>query len=138
MKVRFEKVAVPCVINDVVTWHLAHGFVWDVVEESGRRIGVFYCTRMCGDGNFIHFFSVDGIKISPATVLYTFRKAIRMMSNVGVVLAAVSENKKGLLRVLSRLGMKEIPGGDYFRDGEKILLLKYFEGEKSILRDINH
>jgi hypothetical protein len=138
MKTNFVKVTVPCVMNDVVRWHQAHGFVWDVVEESGRKIGVFYCTRMCGDGNFIHFFSVDGVKISPATVLYTFRNAIRMMSKVGVVFAAVSENKKGLLRVLSRLGMKEIPGGDYCRDGEKILLLKYFNGKKSILRHINH
>ena len=127
MKTNFEKVTVPCVMNDVVRWHLAHGYVWDVVEETGRRLGVFYCTRMCGDGNFIHFYSVPGIEISASTVLYTFRKAIRMMSREGVIYATVPVKKKGLYRVLIRLGFIEWRYGRYDRDGEEIALLKYFE-----------
>lgn len=136
MKVNFEKVIIPCVVNDVTLWHLEHGFLWDVVEApSGRKLGVFFASLLCGDGSVIHFYSVPGVKISPATVLGAFRKAIRMMSTYGsVIYATVPKNKHSLIRCLVRLGFVIVTEGGFFSDHQEIILLKYLNAPNAILK----
>lgn len=135
MKTNFVKTLTPCVVNEVTCWHLAHGFLWDVVEVStGRKLGVFYVTLLCGDGCIIHFYALPGIDITPATTLYTFRKAINMTARYGNVLyATVPEDHIKLLRVLCRLGFAPVPQGGFVRDGVQIVLLKYLPAVKAIL-----
>ena len=124
MKVNFEKTVVPCVVDDVVLWHLEHGFVWDAVEvPSGRRFGVFFATLLGGDGCIIHFYIRE--KVSAATFLYGFRKAVRMAEEVfPAVFATVPESKNKLVSVLQRVGFSILENGGFDRKGEKILLLK--------------
>ena len=139
MKVNFVKVLIPCVTDGEVLWHLEHGCCYDVVEVgSGRRLGVFFATLLCGDGCIIHFSvspecSSPG-SISPATILYAFRKGIRTASMLGeVIYATIPEEKKGLIRVVELLSFRILPEGSFFRDGKKILLLKYFPHKRGIL-----
>lgn len=131
MKVYFEKVVVPCVMDDVIAWHAAHGWVWDIVEvSSGRRVGVYYCTLLCGDGAIVHFSTVPGMCIPWVTTLSAMRKGIRMVSgSVNVVFATIAEEEFGLMRCAYRLGFRET-GVNYLRDGKKIVLLQYFGREK--------
>lgn len=128
MKVNFDKTTTPCVIDDVILWHLGHGFVWDVVEvPTGRRLAVFFCTLLCGDGAIIHFTMAPGMQVTGSTILYSIRKAVRMMKEYGVVYATVPEKKRGLINVLKRIGFVVSANAGYLRDGEKICLLKYFD-----------
>lgn len=135
MKVNFVKTLIPCVLNEITLWHLQHGLIWDVVEApSGRYLGVFFATLLCGDGCIIHFFSLPDVVISPPTTLYAFRKAIQIMSTYGnVIYATVPEEKTKLVKVLRLLGFGIVADGNFSRSGQNILLLKYFPGKKGIL-----
>lgn len=143
MKVYFEKTVLPCVVDEVVAWHVAHGWVWDVVEitptntdEHGRtrRIGVFFCTLLCGDGAVCHFTTVPEIEIPWHVTLAAFRKAIRMVSPaVNVVFATIPADNIPLLRCACRLGFR-ISCGSFFRDGSKIRLLQYFPPVKNYIK----
>lgn len=137
MHINFEKRMFPCIINDVTMWHLSHGFIWDVVEaEGGRRIGVFYCTLMCGDGLMLHFEAVEGEKIGWTSLYAAMRKGFRMVRDYGnVCYATIPEENEALIRVAERLGLRVVPDGGYWRDGKKILLLKYFNPQNAILTD---
>ena len=132
-KVRFEHAVLPCVVDDVVAWHAAHGWVWDVVEnESRRRIGVFFCTLLCGDGAVCHFTTVPGIKIPWQTTLAAFRKAIRMVAPaVNVLFATIPVSSVGLLRCVRKLGFS--PVSRYTREDQEILLLQYFPRAKGYI-----
>lgn len=140
MKVNFEKCVLPCVINDVTIWHLHHGFIWDVVEApSGRRIAVFFCTLLCGDGCFVHFETVKNLKISWATVFAAMRKGVQMISPYGnVIYATIPEEKKALIRVACKLGFSVVKEGSFDRDGENIVLLKFLDRKKIIVYNKNH
>ena len=136
MKVNFVKTVIPCVVNDVTIWHVQHGLIWDVIEApSGRYLGVFFCTLLCGDGCIIHFCSLPDVVISPATTLYAFKKAVRMMSSYGnVIYATIPAQKIKLVRTICALGFRIVSDGNFLRDGEEIQLLKYFPGQKGILK----
>ncbi len=127
MKVYFEKAVLPCVVDEIVAWHVAHGWVWDVVETaSGRRIGVFFCTLLCGDGAICHFSTVPGITFPWHVTLAAFRKAIRMVSPpaVNVLFATIPADNRPLIRCVELLGFRAV--SRYVRDGGEIVLLQYF------------
>ena len=133
MKVFFEKTLSPCIANEVILWHVAHGWVWNVRESSGRYIGVFFATLLCGDGVIIHFDSIPNLMISPATVASAIKKGIRIAAPLGVVFATVRQDNKKLISIISRLGFRTTDAG-FYRSGEgEIILLKYFPHQKSIL-----
>lgn len=130
----FEKRVIPCVVNEVISWHLQHGWVWDVTDlQTGDRVAVFYCTLLCGDGLILHFATVDGVRLSAGFILSTFRKGIRMVQECCSVLYATVPAGSRLHKVICRLGFVVCRGGSFFRDGVKIDLLKYSPGEISIL-----
>lgn len=137
MKVNFEKVIIPCVVNDITLWHLEHGFLWDVVEvPSGRRIAVFFCTLLCGDGCIVHFDSVKGVEVSWGAVLAAMRKGIRMVSDCGAVIyATIPAEKSSLIRCACCLGFAIVDAGGFLRDGKEIVLLKYLKNQKAILNN---
>jgi len=131
--VYFAKVGRPeelAVDNDVTRWHLAHGWIWNVLEVDRdnrvvRPLGVFFATLLCGDGAVIHFCSVPGISIPPAITLAAFRKAIRMISPAcSILLATIPQDRASLIRCAYRLGFR-MTTGSFDRDGRHILLLKY-------------
>lgn len=133
MKVNFEKVVCPCVMDEVIAWHVSHGWVWDVVEvPTGRRLGVLYCTLLCGDGGVVHFSTVPGIKIPWQTTHAAMRKAMRMIVPVcNVLLATIPADNRALVRCARRLGF--LPMTRYFREGREIMLLQYFSRKKSYI-----
>ena len=135
MMVYFEKVVVPCIVDDVIAWHVSHGWVWDVVEvKSGRRVGVFFCTLLCGDGVIVHFSTVPDIEIPWATTLAAMRKGVRMVAPaVNVVFATIPADNIPLLRCACRLGFR-LSCGSFFRDGSKIRLLQYFPPVKNYIK----
>ena len=131
-RVYFEKVGrvEDLAVDDEVTrWHFDHGWIWNVLEIDRdnrvvRPLGVFFATLLCGDGAVIHCSSIPGISIHWSLTLAAFRKAIRMLAPVcGILLATIPEERRALLRVIRRLGFREI--GSFPRDGERVLLLKY-------------
>ncbi len=134
MRVRFEKCCLPCVSNEAVLWHLDHGWVWDAIDRrSGERFGVLYCTLLCGDGAIAHFDIAPGCRPSPALFLTGMRHGLEMISPVcGVLFATVPAKRARFVRILIRLGFGITDAG-FRRDGEEILMLKYFPGKKSIL-----
>jgi len=135
MKVYFEKTVLPCVVDDVIAWHVARGWVWDVVEvKSGRRVGVFFCTLLCGDGAVCHFITVPGIAIPWQTTLAAFRKAIRMVSPpaVNVLFATIPACRSSLVRCAGKLGFR--PVSRYTREDQEILLLQYFPADKRYIK----
>lgn len=133
MKVNFEKTLTPCVTDQVILWHLAHGYVWNVREVSGRYIGVVFATCLCGDGTVIHCETVPGITISSATVLAALRKAVRITAPLGVLYATVPIQKSKLIAVLKRIGFAETTG-NFFREGTgEIALLKFIKNKNAIL-----
>ena len=133
MKVNFEKTLSPCVCNEVILWHIAHGFVWNVREVSGRYIGVFYATLLCGDGVIVHFSSVPGIPISAASVFSAFKKGVRIVAPLGVVFATIPESKRKLISAACRLGFVRTSAAFHrFGDGN-IALLKFLKNENGIL-----
>ena len=133
-KVRFEHAVLPCVVDDVVAWHVAHGWVWDVVEtDTGRRIGVFFCTLLCGDGAVCHFTTVPEIKIPWHVTLAAFRKAIRMVGGVvNVLFATIPVRRRALVRCACKLGF--LPVSRYTRDGLEVFLLQYFPRVKGYIK----
>ena len=135
MMVYFEKVVLPCIVDDVIAWHVSHGWVWDVVEvKSGRRVGVFFCTLLCGDGVIVHFSTVPGIEIPWQTTLAAMRKGVKMVSPVvNVVFATIPADNLPLLRCACRLGFR-ISCGSFDRDGAKIRLLQYFPPVKNYIK----
>lgn len=147
MKINFEKVIVPCVVNDVTLWHAEHGWLWDVVEaQSSRHVAVFFCTLLCGDGCIVHFDTVPGMVIPWQSTLAAMRKGVRIVVPLcKVVYATIPADNLPLIRCAVLLGFVLTDGG-FFRDGRKIELLKYFHSSKAILRvkntsigyDINH
>ena len=128
IRVRFEKTLIPCVLNEVISWHLEHGWVWDAVEfPSRRRCAVLYCTLLCGDGCIIHFETVPGIRVSHLFLLSGMRRAMRMIAPVcGVIYATIPEEKRKLIRVAEHLGFRRTDA-DFDRDGVKICMLKYLK-----------
>lgn len=125
MKCFFEKTLLPCIDNAVTRWHVAYGWIWNIVEiPSRRRIGVFYATLLCGDGVVVHF-DVK-YKVSPATTLYAMRHGIELVSGIfsdnGAVFAMIPAGKEKLIRVAGKLGF--VPtSGEFFRDGKRVVLL---------------
>ena len=135
MKVRFEKVIVPCVVNEVTLWHSQHGFLYDVVQADGRRIGVFYATLICGEGAILHFDAVQDGNIPWISTFSAMKKALKMIlkCRFNVIYATIPEEKKRLIQIAVRLGFRIVTDGGFFRDSQKISLLKYFSEEKTIL-----
>ena len=126
MIVRFEKTLTPCVCDDVVAWHVVHGWVWDVYDGNSP-IGVFYLTLLCGSGAICHFSSRTSVTIPAAVTLAAFRKGVRMVAPACPVLyATIPADKPKLIRVAVRLGFGLIERGGFDLDGRKIMLLKYY------------
>lgn len=125
MKVFFEKTLSPCVSNEVIFWHVAHGWVWNVRESSGRYIGVFFATLLCGDGVIIHFDSIPNLKISPATVASAIKKGIRIAAPLGVVYATIRKDNPKLISIITRLGFWVTNAGFLRPEEGEVLLLKY-------------
>ena len=132
--VHFMRGMEPCVRNDVVLWHERYGWVWNVYwghhEEMcpWEAIGVFYCTRLCGDGVICHFTPRPEIRIPWFLTLAAFRKGVRMIAPVcDVIYATIPAEKEKLIRVAVRLGFLIVAGGDFLRDGKQpVVLLKYY------------
>ena len=124
--VNFVATQTPCVVTPAIRWHIDHGWVWDVVEtRTGRKIGVFYCTLLGGDGCVVHFESA--CPIPWAVTFSAFKKAMQMVSpHCNVVLATIPASKKKLIDAAILLGFGIVDAG-YERPGEgEIVLLKYF------------
>jgi hypothetical protein len=134
MRVSFEKTLSPCVTDEVILWHIQHGWVWNVREESGRLVGVFFVTFISGDGVVVHFTSIPNIVISAGTVISAFSKALRIVDPLGVVFATVPRTKEKLISVLKFLRFEET-NGNFDRENEgEILLLKLKKCQNAILK----
>jgi hypothetical protein len=129
----FEKTIIPCVNNDVIRWHLVHGWVWDVVAD-GRRIGVLYATIMCGDGVVLHFFTVPGIRIPAAVIREAFRKALRITAPLGVVFATIPKRRRSLIKLCIRLGFVETSACFHSDVNGEIAFLKYLNPQNAIFK----
>ena len=123
--INFRHTLAPCVTNEVTLWHVAHGWIWDVIEvASGKSIGVFFCTHLCGDGCVCHFDTVGTVR--PALLLAAFRKGLRMiLPHCAVIYATIEAGNIALIRCAQRLGFQIVAGGGFIRDGREIMLLKY-------------
>ena len=138
MTVYFEKTITPCIADEVILWHVAHGFVWNLRDSGGRLFGVFFATLLNGDGTVIHFSIVPGEDVSPALQLAAYRKGVMIVRPLGVVFATIPEEKSKLLRIARHLGFAETQG-DFYRPGTgKIRLLKLIEVENAILDPSNN
>ena len=112
---RFTRATTLIIDNDVTRWHLAHGWIWNVIAPDNSPLGVFYCTLLCGDGCIIHFDALPDIPWS--VILPAFRKAIRMISPVSdVVYATVPTSHAKLIRILIRLNFAPVSSGGFLRD----------------------
>ena len=112
---RFARATRLIIDNDVTRWHLAHGWIWNVIAPDNSPLGVFYCTLLCGDGCIIHFDALPHIPWS--VILPAFRKAIRMISPVSdVVYATVPDSRTKLIRILIRLNFAPVSSGGFLRD----------------------
>lgn len=132
MKVYFEKTIVPCVADEVINWHVAHGWVWNV-RTGEKCVGVFFATLLSGDGVIIHFTPKPDLTIPPALTLAAFRKGVKIASPLGVVFATVPRSKTKLVSVVKRLGFAET-NGSFIREGVgEIVLLKYLKNPSAIL-----
>lgn len=135
--VNFEHTFAPAIANDVTAWHVSHGWIWNVIEvRTHRPIGVFYCTFLCGDGCVCHFDTFG--TLSPAVILASFKKGVRMIKeHCPVIYATIPAEKSKLIRCACRLGFKVIPDAGFERDGVEMTFLKYFGAQKSILYQPN-
>lgn len=121
-----------CIDNDVTRWHVAHGWVWNVVDAGGSPLGVLYATLLCGSGAVLHFDTICVIR--PGVILAAMRKGVRMVvSSCDVVYATIPAKKHKLISVVERLGFGIIAGGGYESDGAEIVLLKYIENQNTRL-----
>lgn len=133
MKVIFEKTLLPCVLDGVVSWHILHGYVWNVKSPTGEYLGVLYATLLSGDGTVIHFSTIPGKCITPVLQLAAYRKALRIVQPLGVVYATIPAGKEKLVSVVKRLGFSET-GGNFHRQGVgEVLLLKLLDDRSAIL-----
>ena len=133
MKVIFEKTLLPCVLDEVIGWHILHGYVWNVKTPAGECLGVLYATLLSGDGTVIHFSTIPGKSISPVLQLAAYRKALRIVQPLGVVFATIPAKKEKLVSVVKRLGFVET-GGNFHRQGVgEVVLLKLLERRSAIL-----
>lgn len=133
MKLSFEKTLSPCVISDVIAWHVVHGWVWNVKDPAGRYIGVFHVTLLTGDGGICHFDTKPGVKISPKVILEGFKKGIKLMEHFDLVLASIPADRTTLISLVERLGFHKTDAF-FERSGEgKIELLKYINPQKCTL-----
>lgn len=132
MKVFFEKTILPCVADEIITWHIAHGWVWNV-SADGVYYGVIFCTLLCGDGVIIHFTPKPGVTIPFSVSLAAFKKVVKITTPLGVVFATIPRSKSKLIQILKRLGFSETTGG-FIREGEgEVALLKYLQNQNAIL-----
>lgn len=128
MMVHFEKTGELCVRNEVTEWHQEHGWIWNVRDDGGRLLGVFYCTLLCGDGCVIHFETLGGVPRWAFAA--AIRKAVRMLEPVcGVIYATIPSRFGKLIAVMRRYGFRVVEGGGFRRDGDAVELLKYFGDE---------
>lgn len=123
--VRFEHITgkiEPCVKNKCIFWHCKHGWVYNVWSNvDNRYLGVFYCTLLGGDGVVLHFENaVEDIAVGD--ILCAFKKGVKMMSRLNLVLATIPAEKK-LNRIVKKLGFTEI--AQYKRDRQIIILYKF-------------
>ena len=125
--VRFIHTLSPCVLNDVTLWHLQHGWIYDVQEcRSGRLIGVFFVTLLCGDGGIVHFDTLPGA-VSPPLFLSALRLCIPFVSrHLDNIFATIPADRTRLIRLVKRIGFRDCPDASFLRDGRRISLLKYF------------
>ena len=125
-RVSFVKTLMPCVCDEVIAWHVVHGWAWDVYDRRSP-IGVFYCTVLCGSGAICHFSTIPGVGIPASVILAAFRKGVRMVApSCPVLYATIPEAKAKLIRVAVRLGFGVIANGGFVLDGDKMVLLKYY------------
>ena len=137
-KVSFVKTLSPCVCDEVIAWHVVHGWVWDVYDRRSP-IGVFYCTVLCGSGAICHFSTIPGVGIPASVILAAFRKGVRMVAPYCPVLyASIPEAREKLIRVAVRLGFGIVADGGFVLDGDKMVLLKYYGRGKGILNTDKH
>lgn len=117
--------------DDVIEWHFRHGWVWNLWDIPRKNIfGCCYCTLLCGSGCVLHFRIAAGVRLSAGVILAAMRKGISLaVKNCDVVYATIPRSKTGLIRVVQRLGFKEVVEGGFESGGEYLLLLKY-AGEK--------
>lgn len=129
-RVSFAKTLSPCVCDEVIAWHVVHGWVWNVYDRRSP-IGVFYCTVLCGSGAICHFSTIPGVGIPAPVTLAAFKKGVRMVAPVCPVLyATIPETKAKLIRVVVRLGFRPVPEGGFALDGQNMVLLKYYGAPK--------
>lgn len=130
MSVRFEKTLSPCVMSDVIAWHVVHGWVWNVRSADGRYLGVFHVTLITGDGGICHFDTVPGVRISPTVILEGFKKGIKLMEQFDLVMASIPADRTALISLVERLGFRKTDAF-FERSGEgRIELLKYINPKK--------
>lgn len=113
-EVFLQKSILPLVVNDVIAWHVQHGWVFNAVAADGRGIGVVYVTLLGGDGCVVHFEILPGVTLPE--IRSGFGKAFCLLAPVGRLLATVKPERKSLIKLLERFGFERIAGG------EKVLL----------------
>lgn len=142
MRIYFDAVLEPerlAVSTEVIRWHLAHGWVYNVWEcsddgASGRIVAVFYITVVCGVGGVLHFDTVV-LDIPPAVIRAAMRKGVSMVAAVlPLVLATIPVAKSRLIRHVERLGFVRVVPGDFVAEGRQFVLLKYLKAETITLK----
>lgn len=128
MRVYFEKTIAPCVCDDVIAWHISHGWVWNV-SCDGKYIAVFFATLINGDGCIVHFTTRKDVEIPPAALLKAFRKGVKMVAFLPVVYATIPEEKSKLISIAKRLGFGETNAGFDRPECGPVAMLKYLKSE---------
>ena len=126
----FERTFKPCILNEVISWHLAHGWVWNIIDrKSLRPIGVFYATLLCGDGVVLHFDTLPDVEIPFALTLSAMKRGIRLVEpHADLILATIPEVKHKLIQCAQKLGFRRI--SNFRRDNQAIVVLQFFPPPK--------
>lgn len=134
----FESVRKGEIGHEFADWHIKHGWCWRVWScsedgKQGRVIGVFCVTLQLGAGGVLHFDAF--CPLEPREILEGMKKGLKMVSGLDVIYTMICTEKRKLLRIVKRMGFKELEGGG-FRSGElEFVLLKYFKRENSIVME---
>ena len=105
--------------DEVIKWHLQHGWVYLGRDEAERPVALLYLTIICGHGVVLHYSDL-GIKVS----IHFYREALRqalafLRRDAGVIYATIPKKLVRIQKLVRHLGFVAIDRfGEYifFRD----------------------